>query len=432
MKRSTDLGELGFGLDTPGDAWLDEVRTACEPRALGRIGDYELLDEVSRGGQGIVFRARQPGTNRAIALKRMLAGSFSTTLMRLRFEREVEAAAALSHPNIITVYGMETVDGQPLLSMEWVDGVPISHWACPPGGVRRDPEELLRTFLRVTDAVSHAHSRGILHRDLKPTNVLVDSSGEPRVLDFGLAKWLGDDADMSRSSDLLGTPAYAAPEQLRGPRTDGGADDGRLDARCDVYALGVVLYEMLTGELPHPFEGDLVEFMQRVETRTPPPPSRTDPRLGSELDTILAKALSADRSQRYATVDAFAGDLRRYLAGRPIEAVAPSTAYLLRKLVARNRVTTAFLATVFVLSLAFAGYAARQAALLREALAESQWRERQMEDWLVFVPDSVLKAASLNPDYAPPELTSRDAVREALMRASRGPAAARDPAPAAE
>ena len=118
MRRSTDLGDLGFGLDSPDDRWLDELRAACEPRALGRIGEYELLDEVSRGGQGIVFRARQPGTQRDIALKRMLAGSFSTTLMRLRFEREVEAAAALSHPNIVTVYGMETVDGQPLPSLD--------------------------------------------------------------------------------------------------------------------------------------------------------------------------------------------------------------------------------------------------------------------------------------------------------------------------
>ena len=372
-----DPGEWGFDFDSPGEAWLDGLRRAETPRALGSIGPYELEAEVSRGGQGIVFRARQPGTNRTVAIKRLLAGSFSTTAMRRRFQREIEAAAALSHPNIVTVYGMDVVDGQPIFAREWVDGVPATVWAA---GVRagaeqaskalyagpcRDPEETLELFLRICDAVQHAHARGILHRDLKPSNILVDDSGQPHVLDFGLAKRFGDTsggeaAEVTRTGEFVGTPTHAAPEQLRGER---------LDERADVYALGVLLFEMLTGECPFDTQASLTDLVRAIECDEPPRPSERDARLGRELDTIVRKAMAKDREERYATARELGADVRRHLAGEPVLALPASTWYLVRKLAARNPVGVAAVAGFLLLCAAFAVYEGRQARLQREQSA---------------------------------------------------------------
>ena len=196
-----------FGFDS--EAWLERLQQAEVAAALGRMGAYELLEEIGRGGQGVVFRARQPGTGREIALKRLLAGAFASPAARRRFEREIEAVTALAHPGIVTVHGVEQVEGAPVLAMEWVAGVPVTEWAA-----RRARPEVLQLFLQLCEALQHAHQRGVLHRDLKPSNVLVDASGRPRVLDFGLAKRSTDQGStISRSGEFLGTPAYAPPEQ---------------------------------------------------------------------------------------------------------------------------------------------------------------------------------------------------------------------------
>jgi len=359
------LESMGFGFEDPGDAWMDQLRGAEVPLGLGTIGPYELLDEIERGGQGVVYRARQPGTKRLIALKRPIAGSFSSRSTRQRFEREIESAAALNHPNIVTAYGMEIVDGTPLLAMEWIDGVTLTRWISggspenpgddpePGQGPCRDPRESIEVFLRVCDAIAHAHSRGILHRDLKPSNILVADDGQPHVLDFGLAKRLAyaePDAqgklDLTLSGDFLGTPAYASPEQFSPRQT-------QFDERTDIYSLGVILYEMLTGLSPYPDPSNVTELIRAVETVTPPRLSSIDPRLGRELDTIVLKAMAKTPSARYANVDSLASDLRRYLAGEPISAVEPTTWYLLKKVVTRNRLAFAFAATVVLLVLGF-------------------------------------------------------------------------------
>ncbi|HEX6885410.1 MAG TPA: serine/threonine-protein kinase [Planctomycetota bacterium] len=357
-----DSARFGFA----SERWLEVLRTAESPAALGRLGPYELLEEAGRGGQGVVFRARQPGTGRVIALKRLLAGAFASPQTLRRFEREVEAAVALSHPGIVTVYGVERAEGAPLLAMEWVAGAPVTRWAAG-----RPREEILELFLLVCEAVQHAHQRGVLHRDLKPSNVLVDAVGRPRVLDFGLAKLTSDARPtLTSSGDFLGTPAYAAPEQWRGEE---------LDVRADVYSLGALLFEMLTGRRLIEGEG-LKAVLQASAGSTPTRPSALVRSLPRELDAIVLQALSAERERRYQSVDALASDLRRFLAGEPISATPPSAGYLVRKLIARNRLTSALVALLLAATLAYAGLTARHAGqVVRErdqALLASQAEAR--------------------------------------------------------
>ena len=232
-----------FGFDLEDDDWFGLLRGMGDRRPMGRIGPYELLGELGRGGQGIVFKARQPRTGREIALKRVAAGDFATPEMRAHFDREIEAVVALDHPHIVTVYGSDIVDGQPVLAMRWVDGVPFDRWARSGEGPRREILDILSVFALVCDAIHHAHQRGVIHRDIKPSNILVDREDRPNVLDFGLARVQldsGGGMTLTDSGQFLGTPAYAAPEQIRGELRE-------IDVRTDVYALGAVLYGALTG-----------------------------------------------------------------------------------------------------------------------------------------------------------------------------------------
>jgi len=335
-----------FGLSLTDEEWFERARVIAEQPPVGRLGPYELLAEVGRGGQGIVYRARQPGTGRDIAIKRVSAGVFASAETRARFEREIEATAALDHPHIVTVFGAEVIDGQPLLTMKWIDGVPIERWAVGPNGERRPVKKLLEVFLLVCDAVHHAHQRGVIHRDLKPSNILVDRHDQPHVLDFGLAKVereRGSTATLTLSGAFLGTPAYAAPEQFRG-------DARNIDVRTDVYALGAILYHLLTGRLPFGTSDDLGELIQAISLRDPPAPSALDRRLNRELDAIVLKALQKSKDRRYASVDALTADVRRYLAGEAVWAHPPSRAYRLRKFVGQHRLAVAG-STAFVLVL---------------------------------------------------------------------------------
>ncbi len=330
-----DAPPAAFGLDRADDTWMDRLREAEQPATLGCIGSYELIAEVSRGGQGIVYRASQPGTKREIAVKRLLAGSFATETMRRRFEREVEAVATLNHPNIVTVYGIDVIDGQPLLAMEWIDGVPINQWATGEGSSARGPAEIVRMMLAVCDAIQHAHQHGVIHRDLKPSNILVDSQGKPHVLDFGLAKVIVPEASnesvLTLTEQFVGTPAYASPEHLRG-----GLD--AIDVRTDVYSLGVILYEMLTGRMPYDVSGNLPDAFQAIEHAEPIPPSTITKRLDREIEAITLKALAKDKLGRYQSAADFAADLSHYLRHEPIAARPAGTMEQVRKFARRNRI----------------------------------------------------------------------------------------------
>lgn len=349
---------MNFTLDDHDDSWLQRLREAETATPLKKIGPYVALQEVSRGGQGVVFRARQPGTSRDIALKRLIGGRLATSDARARFDREVRMAAALNHPNIVTIFGVEAIDDQPVLAMEWVDGVPLDRWARG-----RDRDEILGCFLDVCSAIRHAHQRGVIHRDLKPSNILVDENGKPHVLDFGLAKPIETDdsaaAQLTHTAEFLGTPAYAAPEQVR-------RDADAIDTRSDVYALGALLYELMTGQTPFPADSGIHALLNAIETEEPTRPSRVGGTCDRELELIILKALAKDPERRYQSVDALADDLQRYRSNEPISAHPPSAAYQFRALIRRHRAPFAIAGGFALLLAAFAIVSTWQAFRLEQ------------------------------------------------------------------
>jgi tetratricopeptide (TPR) repeat protein/tRNA A-37 threonylcarbamoyl transferase component Bud32 len=380
-EKASDSFRL-FAINEEDDAWMAQLRAAVTPTPLGIIGSFELLTEVSRGGQGVVYRARRRDDQRTVALKRLLAGSFAGVASRHRFEREIEAAASLDHPGIVSVLGMEMADGQPLLAMEWIDGVPISRWA------RGEPEEraesqprsvrdMVGMMVRVCQAIVHAHQRGVIHRDLKPSNILIDAAGAPHILDFGLAKMIAPNAlpglSLTVTDQFVGTPAYAAPEQFRSEGEHG-------DVRSDVYSLGVMFFEMLAGRLPYQITRDWSEAVETVRHVEPPRPSTLSPQIGRELDAIILKSLAKDPQRRYQSVEALAVDLQRYLDGEPVLAHGPSALYELRKVIRRHRILFGFLATTFALVMIggiTAAILATQLARKQEALQRTQHQEHE-------------------------------------------------------
>jgi eukaryotic-like serine/threonine-protein kinase len=359
-----------FGFD--GDDWLRILREG-RTNPLGTLGSYDLVAEVGRGGQGVVYRGRQRGTGREVALKRLLAGAFATDEARKRFEREVEAASTLRHAGVVTVYGLEMVEGQPVLAMEWIEGIPITRWAASDGG--RSVEDILRAFLQVCDAVAHAHRNGVIHRDLKPSNILVDREDHPRVLDFGMAKISyrvgGEDAPLTAASAFAGTIAYASPEQV-------GSGAAAADTRSDVYSLGIILHELLSGRPVLASDATLEQLVDAIVRTDPPRPSQRNPRVPRELDHVVMAAIAKDRVRRYASVDELAADIRRFLGGEALQAHPPSRWYRARKLVATHRLASALTAGIVVISVAFLVTSVRQAARLkseRDAALRSGKRE---------------------------------------------------------
>jgi tRNA A-37 threonylcarbamoyl transferase component Bud32/tetratricopeptide (TPR) repeat protein len=327
--------------------------------AAEEIPGYRLSREIHRGGQGAVYLAEQLATRRTCAVKMLLGGRFATPVQRMRFEREVEVVAGLRHPGIVTLYesGLSR-DGEPWFAMEFVEGERLDEFVRRVGAGQRAIAELMR---RVADTVAYAHRRGVIHRDLKPGNILVDQDGAPRILDFGLARSSTDaDATDPRSSSTLagefvGTFAYAAPEQLAG-------DPTLVDSRCDLYALGVLFFELLAGQ--RPFEGaksiaELVAQKASGATRRPSAPAAACGRaVDGDLDVIVLRLLAPDPARRYATAAALAEDLARYLDGRPILAREDSLAYVVTKTVRRHwfasGAAAVFLLTVVGASVALA------------------------------------------------------------------------------
>src|SRR2546423_2298395 len=309
-----------------------------------RVGNYEILEEIGRGGMGVIYRARQRHSRRIVALKRMVSYHADSRETLERFRREAEAAASLDHPNILPIYEVgQAEDGLPFFSMKYASGGSLQK-AEP--ALRNEPRECVRLTAKVARAVQYAHEHGVLHRDLKPGNILLDGRGEPFVTDFGLAKWLDTTTDLTRSLAIFGTPGYIAPEQAKGPAA-------KLTPVADVYSLGAILFDLFTGRPPFLGEHALAVIQQATESLAPKLRS-VAPTLDRDLETICAHCLEREPQARYRSAGDLAVDLERWLEGRPIIARRVSPAVRSWRWLKRNPT----LATVTVTAFCFAAAAA--------------------------------------------------------------------------
>src|ERR1700682_1810638 len=299
----------GLGVDTETTRTLEEVLDEVDVRdADWRLGNYQILEEIGRGGMGVIYRARQRHSRRIVAVKRVLSYHSDSRETLARFRREAEAAASLDHPNILPIYEVsQSEDGLPFFSMKFAARGSLLDIA---SALRNEPREIVRLMSKVTRAVQHAHNQGILHRDLKPGNILLDGRGDPLVSDFGLAKWLGASTDITRTLTIFGTPGYIAPEQAKGPAA-------KLTPAADVYSLGAVLFDLLAARPPFLGEHALAVIKQAADKPAPKLRSFV-PFVDRDLETICARCLEREPSARYQSAHDLAEDLDRYLEGRPI------------------------------------------------------------------------------------------------------------------
>lgn len=309
---------------------------------------YELRREIHRGGQGAVYQALQKSTKRKVAIKVMKEGPFASPRDRVRFDREVRILGRLNHPNIIAIHDSGSVAGQFYFVMDYVDGQPLDLWAA---SGQRSVKQILELGAKICDAINTAHVRGIIHRDLKPGNILIDNAGEPRILDFGLAKLAPDGSIdetcsqvMTISGQFVGSVPWASPEQAAG-RPD------QVDMRTDVYALGVILYQMLTGKFPYEVVGGMHEVLGNIIDNDPIKPRAIKRGIDDDVQTIVLKCLEKARDRRYQNAGELARDVRHYLADEPIEAKRNSAWYVLRKTLIRHKVRTAVVCTLAALTI---------------------------------------------------------------------------------
>jgi len=303
---------LEAGLD-PADecesgALTDILAEINLPDQNWRLGNYEILEEIGRGGMGVIYRARQRHSRRIVAVKRVLSYHSDSRETLARFRREAQAAASLDHPNILPIYEVsESEDGLPFFSMKFAPGGTLQQ-AAP--ALRNEPRQCVAFVAKIARAVQYAHSRGILHRDLKPGNILLDGRGEPLVSDFGLAKWLDVSSDLTRTLTIFGTPGYIAPEQA-------SASAAELKPTADVYSLGAILFDLLAGRPP--FLGAHALSVIRQAAELPAPKLRTLSKLADrDLETICSRCLEREPKLRYSSAHDLAEDLERWLEGRPI------------------------------------------------------------------------------------------------------------------
>ncbi|MCZ6817317.1 MAG: serine/threonine-protein kinase, partial [Planctomycetota bacterium] len=370
---------------------------SLRPAGLNRVGreqpsavsansfpGYEILNEIHRGGQGVVYRAIQESTKREVAIKVLKEGAFAGPRELARFEREVQILASLRHPNIVAVHESGTAAaGNFYFVMDHISGQPLDRYM-KERRVDRDGSpinETLELFAKICEAVNAAHLRGVIHRDLKPANVRVDADGNPHVLDFGLAKMTAGESDpaseepeasaLTITGQFMGSLPWASPEQAR------GLSD--LDLRTDVYSLGVILFQMLTSKFPYEVTGNIRDVMGRIMNDDPARPGALQRDINDEVDCIILKCLRKEPERRYQTAGELAREVRCFLAGEPIEAKRDSTLYVLGKSLRRHRWAVA-VGLAFVVGLSvFAVYASLQADRYNR-LAQQEQEARQVAE----------------------------------------------------
>ncbi|MHC4120401.1 MAG: serine/threonine protein kinase [Planctomycetota bacterium] len=314
------------------------------------ISGYEVLEEMPRGGQAAVYKAIHTATKTKVAIKVLLPTLLASARARHYFEREAELIASLDHPNIVSIRDSGIIHHQYYFVMQYIDGQPLERY------VRRQElsfRETVVLFQKVCTAITYAHQQGIIHRDLKFGNILVDKRGEPHVLDFGLAKAVGlsekspDKALATMTGQLSGTLSTMSPEQAAG-RPD------QIDVRTDVYSLGVMLYHMLTRQYPYDVSGTTLEALQNIQKADPVRPRQIDRKFDSDVEAIILTALAKDPAERYQSAAELQSEIDNWLAGRPIRVKSISTMYLLRKIITRHKYSSAVAALLFLIILGFA------------------------------------------------------------------------------
>lgn len=304
---------------------------------MGTIGDYELLSEIARGGMGVVYRARQISLDRIVALKLILESSLATDEAKARFRIEAESAAGIDHPNLVPIYEIGEEDNHLFYSMKLTEGGTLQSL---PESWKGDYRHIARAIAKVSRALQAVHDAGVLHRDLKPGNVLLDSDGEPHLADFGLARRMDADSMLTMSGQVLGTPGYMSPEQASGDK---------LTTASDVYSVGAVLYHLLTGRIPFQ-AGNIIETLRMVTEELPERPTQTNARIPRDLETIVMKCLEKSPAHRYRSAAALAEDLDRWASGETISARPSSKLERAVKWSRRNPALTAFWAAAALLT----------------------------------------------------------------------------------
>ncbi len=391
----------GFG-GNPGTQTAGSASAVATAWQVDSLPGYDIGPEIHRGGQGVVYRSVQHGTRREVAIKVMREGPFGGPREKARFEREIQILGQLKHPNIVTIHESGTSAHGFYFVMDYIAGKTLDAYVA---GANLSVRQVLALFAKICHAVNVAHLRGVIHRDLKPGNIRVDPAGEPHVLDFGLAK-VNEDDDLawgetlvrSVTGQFIGSLPWASPEQLEGRPSD-------IDVRTDVYALGVVLYQILTGRLPHEIGGNVRQVLDNICRADARAPSAVREGIDGEVDAIVLKCLRKDRAERYQSAGDIARDIERYLGGEPIEAKRDSAWYVVSKQLRRHRLAVSMaglvvmvMAGALAVSLAFWRQAAhdRDAAQTAQrqadaALAEARRQEQVAHSVVGFLTQDVLR-----------------------------------------